>query len=163
MTMRANFRRLIVSVAMWSAALLVVGCGQSMTPGADNTPLSLSNTNEGHTYATPSNRSPAPALLPLTFVVPEHVTNIFKRKCYICHGGTEIKGGFDLKQMIYQAEDESNWQPMDLAGVTRIKLSILPVDGKPARMPKRAGSIWNPLTVEEANTVAKWTDYPYVR
>ena len=52
---------------------------------------------------------------------------------------------------------------MDLAGVTRIKLAILPLDGKPARMPKRAGSIWNPLTVEEANAVAKWTDYPYER
>ena len=159
--MTTSFRSLIVSVAMWSTALLVVGCGQSMTPGADNSPLSLSSTNEGHTFPASSNRSPV--LASLTFVVPEHVGNILKRKCYICHGGAEIKGGFDLKQMVYQAEGESNWRPMDLAGVTRIKLAILPLDEKPARMPKRAGSTWNPLTVEEANSVAKWTDYPYER
>ena len=140
-----------------------LGCGQSTTPNAESTPLSLSNIVEGNTHPTSSNRSPVPSSPSLTFVVPEHVRIIFKRKCYICHGGAEIEGGFDLKQMIYQSERESNWQPMDLAGVTRIKLAILPLNGKPARMPKRSGSIWNPLTVEEANTVAKWTDYPYKR
>ena len=145
--MKTSFRVLIVSVTVWSTALFAPGCGQPTAPNADFTRLAQS----------------APVYSSLTFVVPEHVRNIFKRKCYICHGGAETKGGFDLRHMKYQPERKSNWQPMDLAGVTRIKLAILPLDGKPARMPKRAGSIWNPLTVKEANGVAKWTDYPYER
>ncbi len=102
-----------------------------------------------------------PASAGLRFVVPARVHGILKQKCFVCHGNAEIKGGFNLKEMEYQPEPEASWRPMDLAGVTRIKLAILPLEGKPARMPKRAGSIWNPLTTEEANAVAKWTDYPY--
>lgn len=148
---KTNSRVFIVLVTVWSTAGLVVGCGQPAAPSAGSTPIS------------PSNTYPTSSSLSLTFVVPEHVKNILKRKCYICHGGTEVKGGFDFRKMVYQSEPESNWRPMDLAGVTRIKLAILPLDGKPARMPKRAGSIRNPLTLEEANAVAKWTDYPYER
>ena len=158
--MKTDSPTAIVSVTLLSTVLLVLGCGQPTTPSVDRTPLSSTNLQ---TYPTSVKRSSVPASPSLTFVAPEHVKNIFKRKCYICHGGAEVEGGFDLKKMIYQSEPESTWQPMDLAGVTRIKFAILPLDGKPARMPKRAGSIWNPLTVEEANGVAKWTDYPYER
>ena len=34
-----------------------------------------------------------------------------------------------VRRMVYQSEPESHWQPMGLAGVTRIKLAILPLDG----------------------------------
>jgi len=161
--MKTNSRVLNVSVTVWSTALFALGCGQSTAPSADFTRLAQSDLDERNTYSTSSIHSPAPVYSSLTFVEPEHVRNIFKRKCYICHGGAETKGGFDLRQMKYQPERKSNWQPMDLAGVTRIKLAILPLEGNPAKMPKKAGSIWNPLTVEEANAVAKWTDYPYER
>ena len=150
-------------LTMLSIALVAIGCGQTPAPNMTGTPPSSSRLRTSITYPTSASRSPDPTSPSLTFVVPEHVTNIFKRKCYICHGGAEVEGGFDLKKMTYQPEPEGNWQPMDLAGVTRIKLAILPLNGKPARMPKKAGSIWNPLTVEEANGVAKWTDYPYER
>ncbi len=156
--MNINFRILLAFVATSSTALLLVDGTQFLTPGAENSP---SINDEGRVYPASSNRSPARASTSLTFVVPQHVTNSFKRKCYICHGGTETKGGFNLKQMTYQSKRQSNWRPMDLAGVTRIKLAILPIDGKPARMPRRAGSILNPLSVEEANAIAQWTDYPY--
>lgn len=161
--MKTDSPTLISSVTLLSTILLAMGCGQPTRPGVTRTPLSSTKLQTNNTHPTSFKRSPVPASPSLTFVVPEHVKNIFKRKCYICHGGGEVEGGFDLKKMIYQPEPESNWQPMDLAGVTRIKLAILPLDGKPARMPKRAGSIWNPLSVEEANGVAKWTDYPYER
>ena len=161
--MKTDFQKAILSVAVCTTSLLLLGCQPSATPSEGSTTFSQSNVAKRGTYPTSYSRSSAPASSSYTFVVPDDVRNILKRKCYICHGGAEVKAGFDLKQMIYQSERGSNWQPMDLAGVTRIKLAILPLDGKPARMPKRAGSIWNPLTVEEANTVAKWTDYPYER
>ena len=102
-----------------------------------------------------------PALASLKLTVPENISKFFKRKCYVCHSGPESKGGFDLKTMTYRADENSDWQPMDLAGVTRIKFAILPINGKPPRMPKRAGSILNSLTRHEANTIAQWTDFPY--
>lgn len=162
--MNMNFRTLIVAVSVWSTTLLMHGCGNSTPPSADDTSHSRSNLGGENTYPVSTNRATASASLSLNFIVPEHVSSILKRKCYICHGGAEkIEGGFDLKQMIYQPKPGSPWQPMDLDGVTRIKLAVLPLDGKPARMPKRAGSIWNPLSMEEANAVAKWTDFPYAR
>jgi hypothetical protein len=154
----------IVAVAVWSTALLAVGCKPTTTPNADHSRLAFSSVDASN-KSRPFSSSKTTVSTPpsLKFVVPEHVSNVLKRKCYICHGGAEVKGGFDFKKMVYQSDSEPNWQPMDLAGVTRIKLAILPLNGKPARMPRRAGSIWNPLTVEEANAVAKWTDYPYER
>ena len=147
----------LVRRAMLFAVLLATGCGRSPLPNADSDSLSLSRITAAPTFATSTGS------LDLVFVVPEEVQITLKRKCYICHGGAETNGGFDFKQMIYQKDPDAEWQPMDLAGATRIKLAILPVDGKPARMPKKAGSIWNPLTVEEANLVAKWTDFPFER
>ena len=98
-----------------------------------------------------------------SFVVPEGVGKILKRKCYICHGGESTEGNFDLKKMVYRVNEASDWRPMDLSGVTRIKLAILPINGELPQMPKRAGSVLNSLTQEEANEVAKWTDDPFER
>ena len=94
-------------------------------------------------------------------MVPGDVKRILKMKCYVCHGGLETKGGFDFRQMRYKPEPLAKWQPMDLGGATMIKFAILPIDGEPARMPKRAGSILNSLTPEEVNAVAAWTDFPF--
>ena len=101
----------------------------------------------------------------LTFIVPDQVRKILKRKCFICHGADDPKGGFDFRNMIYKPneEAETEWIAMDLAGATRIKLAILPIDGKSPVMPKKAGSILNSLTVDEANTIAQWTDFPFER
>jgi hypothetical protein len=156
MTMK-NSHCALAALAMLSGVLLAIGCGRSPIPNADSDSYSLSRIGGTSVLAA------SPGSLDLTFAVPEEVQITLKRKCHICHGGTDTKGGFDFKQMIYQKEPDAEWQPMDLAGATRIKLAILPVNGKPAQMPKKAGSIWNPLTVEEANLVAKWTDYPFER
>ena len=104
-----------------------------------------------------------PSLSSLRFEVPENIGKLFKRKCYVCHGGPTIEGNFDLKKMIYRVDENSDWLAMDLAGVTQIKLAILPINGETPRMPKRAGSVLNPLTQQEANTIAQWTDFPYQR
>lgn len=97
----------------------------------------------------------------LTVVLPENVRKILKRKCFLCHDGKKTKGDFDFKGMVYRPNEQSDWQPIDLNGATRIKLAVLPIDGKPPRMPKKSGSIFNPLTQQEANSIAKWTDYPF--
>lgn len=136
--------------------ILIAGCGH---PKADSGSHSDSNSLPGQ------EASLVVANAPLTasheFIVPPSVAKIFKLKCHVCHGGAETKGGFDFKKMVYQASATAEWGPMDWRGATKIKLAILPVDGKPARMPKKAGSIWNQLTQEEANTIAAWTDYPF--
>lgn len=94
-------------------------------------------------------------------VVPAEVRRSLKMKCYVCHGGQDTKGGFDFKKMTYQPVKGAAWKPIDLAGATRIKFAIMPLDGKAPKMPKRAGSALNSLTPEELNTVAAWTDNPY--
>ena len=159
--MNTESRKFAVCVVFWSSALFALGCGQSLAPTVDSAQVAHSHFYSRFTPAASSKRSRVPSSF--VFVVPEDVQNIFKRKCYICHGGADVRGGFDLKKMVYQPKPESQWQPMDLAGVTRIKLAILPLNGKPPRMPKRAGSILNQLTTKEANGIAKWTDYPYER
>lgn len=161
--MTTVFRTLSTLGAISFAILLILGCGESSPPSVGRTSLSVSDVGVGNTLTATSNRSHASVPASLSFVVPEHVATIFKRKCYVCHGGDEVEGGFNLREMVYRPEPEADWQPMDLNGATRIKLAILPVNGEPARMPKRAGSIWNPLTVDEANGVAAWTDYPFAR
>ena len=95
------------------------------------------------------------------FFVPAHVTGILKKKCFLCHSSHNGHGGFDLKAMRYRTTSETAWQPMDWAGATRIKLAILPINGEPPRMPKRFQSTWHPLTQEEMNAIAAWTDYPF--
>lgn len=97
----------------------------------------------------------------LAFFVPEHVERTFRMKCYVCHSGNNVQGGFNLKALTWQPEPGSAWQSMGLAAATRIKLAVLPMNGKPARMPKRLGSTWHPLTEAETNQIAGWTDFPY--
>ena len=140
----------------------LAGCGQTSSRNEDN--ASKSSQEDGKPPPPAPSRSPTAAPPSLTFVVPTEVENTFKRKCYICHGGAEeVKGGVNLKKMVYKPDKESEWQSMDLAGATRIKLAILPIDGKKPKMPKKAGSTFNPLTEDEMNTIAKWTDYPFKR
>lgn len=146
----AEFRGIAFVLTMMLLAAGISGCGRSQVdPAVGTTGLATGS----HTYVSNS----------LKFVIPEDVRNILKRKCYACHGNHEPEGGFDFRQMTYRPQDESDWQPMDLAAATRLKLAILPVDGMPPRMPKKAGSIFNPLTQEEANLIAGWTDFPYQR
>jgi hypothetical protein len=143
-------------VILTALSLMLVGCGQ---------PNAVSDSNPDSNRLRVHDASLVVATNPLTalseFTVPADVSQLLKMKCYLCHGGAETKGGFDFKKMIYQLSPNAEWQPMDWRGATKIKLAILPVDGKPPRMPKQAGSIWNPLTQEEANSVAAWTDYPF--
>ena len=149
--------------ALTLGALVVGGCSQQQptAPVANNAQQERDLHNEP-TLAT-SHASSHRRIVDLEFVVPKDVASIFKMKCHICHGGTETEGGFDLKKMIYQPDPDTDWRPMDLAAATRIKLAILPIDGKPARMPKKFGSTWHPLSEDETNLVAKWTDYPFAR
>ncbi len=145
-------------VCVTAFALLMVGCGQ---------PDAVYQSSPDANSWRVQKRSPLVATRPLAaspeFIVPSDVSRILKMKCYLCHGGAETNGGFDFKKMIYQQSPNAEWQPMDWRGATRIKLAILPVNGRPARMPRKAGSTWNRLTQEEANTVAAWTDYPFSR
>lgn len=145
-------------VIVTAFALLFVGCGQPNAISHSNTDAQSLRVQEAFLDV-----ATAPLTASSEFIVPSDVSQILKMKCHLCHGGAETKGGFNFKKMIYQLSPKAKWQPMDWRGATKIKLAILPVDGKPARMPKKAGSIWNPLTQEEANTVAAWTDYPYSR
>ncbi len=145
-------------VIVTSFALLMVGCGQPNEVSYSNTDAnSLLVQEPSLVVAT------APLSASSEFIVPDDVSRILKMKCHLCHGGAETKGGFNFKKMIYQPSPKAEWQPMDWRGATMIKLAILPIDGKPALMPKKSGSIWNPLTQEEANIVAAWTDYPFSR
>ena len=134
-------------------ALLLLLRGPATSPAKPYNMITI----EGRTYEIPTEVPPS-----LAFYVPHDVHIALKRKCFICHGGQETLGGFDFKEMKYRPTKKADWQPMDLVGVTRLKLAILPMGGKPARMPKKKGSSFNPLTDEETNAVAGWTDNPYL-
>ena len=159
-------RRMSVSIWMTLAGSIVAattlsGCSSETRPLTSGAGEAAESATDAHTRLALANVT---ASTPeLKFMVPDDVQVMLKRKCFICHGGAETKGGFDFKQMVYKSDADSDWQPMDLAGVTRIKLAILPINGEPARMPRRAGSILNPLTPEEVNRIAGWTDYPFER
>ncbi len=155
--MQFDLRRCTLMIGT-AFALLIVGCGQSNVVSHSNTETNSSLVQEASLVV-----ATAPLSASSEFIVPDEVSRILKMKCHLCHGGAETKGGFNFKKMIYQLSPKAEWQPMDWRGATKIKLAILPIDGKPALMPKKSGSIWNPLTQEEANTVAAWTDYPFSR
>jgi len=142
---------LLVSICF---CLCLQGCNAERPVGSQGGSLTLTSLQgrDGEATSIP---------VSLTVAVPDNVSNIFKRKCFICHGGQKTEGNLDLKRMVYRSNKQSDWQPIDLNGATRIKLAILPIDGIAPKMPKKSGSILNPLTQQEANTVAKWTDYPF--
>ena len=130
------------------------GCKSERQAASHRESLTRTSLNAGDYKA-----SSVPASL--TVVVPENVRKIFKLKCFVCHDGEKAKGDFNFKRMVYRPDEQSDWQPIDLNGATRIKLAVLPIDGKAPKMPKKSGSILNPLTQQEANSIAKWTDYPF--
>lgn len=151
----------ILLTTFLGASVLALGCGGPSASDTSGQSVVLSSVSDSAIPGNVDNERSSPSALGLTFAVPEDVQGMLKRKCYICHGGADTKGGFNFKRMVYQPDPDADWQPMDLTAATRIKLAILPLDGKPPKMPKRAGSILNSLTEEEVNRIAKWTDYPF--
>ena len=153
--MRINlFSPFVCLLVLTSTCLCTMGCRSEQQVGADGATLTRTSLKANERDANP---------IPDSLVVnaPDEVSKIFKRKCFICHGGQKTEGNFDFKRMVSRTDEQSDWRPIDLDGATRIKFAILPIDGKAPKMPRRSGSILNSLTREEANTIAKWTDYPF--
>jgi hypothetical protein len=153
--MKTNYcPQLVLSLALMCIYLCSPGCKTERPVGSQQETLTPTRLKACDYEA---NSFPAS----LTVAVPDNISNIFKSKCFLCHGGEKTEGKFDFKRMSYRPDEQSDWQPIDLDGATRIKFAILPIDGNAPKMPKQSGSILNPLTQQEANTIAKWTDYPF--